>query len=223
MSRRLFEQWLAKLQENVLTLGALAEQTIGQSVALLQQRDFEGARELIQQDRAIDARRYAIEADALTLIVTQQPIARDMRTIAAAIFIANELERIADYAKGIARVNIRIGDEALLKPLTDIPAMAAAGQKMLHRSLQAYVGCDVTLARAIILEDDAVDALYDQIYAELMTRIMETPAKMRQANLLLMAAHNLERTADRATNICERVIYIATGELQDTGWEENAI
>jgi phosphate transport system protein len=223
MSRRLFEEWLAKLQENVLTLGVLAEQSIGQSVALLQQRDFEGAHELIQQDRAIDARRYAIEAEALTLIVTQQPIARDMRTIAAAIFIANELERIADYAKGIARVNIRMGDEPLLKPLIDIPAMATAGQKMLHRSLQAYVQCDAALARAIIPEDDTVDALYDQIYTELMIRIMETPARMRQANLLLMAGHNLERTADRATNICERVIYVATGELQDTGWKDSAL
>ena len=132
MSRRLFEQWLAKLQEDVLTLGALAEEAIGRSVMLLQQRDLEGARELIHQDRELDARRYVIEADALSLIATQQPLARDMRSIAAAIFIANELERIGDYAKGIARVNIRIGDEASLKPPIDIPVMAAAAQKMLQ-------------------------------------------------------------------------------------------
>ena len=245
MSRRLFEQWLARLQEDVLTLGALAEDAIGQSVKLLQERDFEGARELIQQDRELDARRYVIEADGLSLIATQQPLARDMRSIAAAIFIANELERIGDYAKGIARVNLRIGDEPLLKPLVDIPVMAAAAQKMLQRSLQSYVACDETLARAVIPEDDGVDALYNQVYTDLMTcvsqtpgsqtpgsqprgsqtpgsqtpgsqtRVMQTPANIRQANLLLMAAHNLERTADRATNICERVIFVVTGELQD--------
>jgi phosphate transport system protein len=215
MSRRLFEQWLGKLQEDVLTLGALAEGAIGRSVALLQARDLEGARELIQQDRELDVRRYVIEADGLSLIATQQPLARDMRSIAAAIFIANELERIGDYAKGIARVNLRIGEEALLRPMVDLPAMAAAAQKMLQRSLQSYVACDESLARAVIPEDDAVDAMYDQVYAELMTRIMAAPTKIGQANLLLMAAHNLERTADRATNICERVIFVATGELQE--------
>ena len=147
MSRRLFEQWLAKLQEDVLTLGALANEANGRSITLLQERDIEGARELIQQDRELDARRYMIEADGLSLIATQQPLARDMRSIAAAIFIANELERIGDYAKGIARVNLRIGDEPLIKPLIDLPAMAVAAQKMLQRSLQAYVACDETLAR----------------------------------------------------------------------------
>jgi phosphate transport system protein len=223
MSRKIFDQALGQLQESVLTLGAMAEGAQARSVELLQKRDFEASRDLIQQDRIIDEKRYAVEADALTLIATQAPLARDMRAIAAGIFIANELERIADYAKGIARVNLRIGDEQLIKPLVDLPRMAALGQKMLKRSLQAYLQCDAEAARAIILEDDAVDALYDQVYAELMTLIMADPSKMRQANLLLMAAHNLERTADRATNVCERVIYVATGELLDAGWEDDAL
>jgi phosphate transport system protein len=223
MSRKIFDQALGQLQESVLTLGAMAEGAVTRSVELLQKRDFEASRDLIQQDRIIDEKRYAVEADALTLIATQAPLARDMRAIAAGIFIANELERIADYAKGIARVNLRIGDEQLIKPLVDLPRMAALGQKMLKRSLQAYLQCDAEAARAIILEDDAVDALYDQVYAELMTLIMADPSKMRQANLLLMAAHNLERTADRATNVCERVIYVATGELLDAGWEDDAL
>jgi phosphate transport system protein len=223
MSRKIFDQALGQLQESVLTLGAMAEGAQARSVELLQKRDFEASRDLIQQDRIIDEKRYAVEADALTLIATQAPLARDMRAIAAGIFIANELERIADYAKGIARVNLRIGDEQLIKPLVDLPRMAALGQKMLKRSLQAYLQCDAEAARAIILEDDAVDARYDQVYAELMTLIMADPSKMRQANLLLMAAHNLERTADRATNVCERVIYVATGELLDAGWEDDAL
>lgn len=204
-----------------MSLGIMAEGALGRSVDLLAQRDFEGTRELIQQDRAIDAKRYAIEAAALTLIATQAPIGRDMRLLAAALFIANELERIADYAKGIGRVNLRIGEEPLIKPLVEIPHMCEKANGMLHASLQAFIKQDAEQAKAVIPLDDEVDALYDQIYAELMTYIMQDPARIRQANLLLMAAHNLERAADRATNVCERVIYCVTGELIDTGWEED--
>jgi phosphate transport system protein len=221
MSRTLFEQSLVELQENILALGDMVEEALVRSVDLLEQRDLEGAQQLIEGDRVIDEKRYAIEAEALVLIATQAPMAGDMRTLAAALFIANELERIGDYAKGIARVNVRIGPGPLIKPLIDIPRMVVVSQDMLHRSLEAYARRDVALARAIIPEDDVVDALYDQIYAELMTLVFEDMSKIRQANLLLMAAHNLERAADRATNICERVIYVVTGELLDTGWEDD--
>jgi phosphate transport system protein len=221
MSRNLFEQSLAELQANILALGDMVEGALVHSVDLLEQRDLEGSQQLIEGDRVIDEKRYAIEAEALTLIATQAPMATDMRTLAAALFIANELERIGDYAKGIARVNVRIGPGPLIKPLIDIPPMVVVSQDMLHRSLEAYARRDVALARAIIPEDDEVDALYGQIYAELMTLVFEDMSKIRQANLLLMAAHNLERAADRATNICERVIYVVTGQLLDTGWEDD--
>jgi phosphate transport system protein len=221
MSRTLFEQSLAALQASILALGHMVEEALVHSVDLLEQRDLEGAQRLIEGDRVIDEKRYAIEAEALVLIATQAPMAGDMRTLAAALFIANELERIGDYAKGIARVNVRIGSDPLMKPLIDIPRMVVVSQDMLHRSLEAYARRDVALARAIIPEDDVVDALYDQIYAKLMTLVFEDMSKIRQANMLLMAAHNLERAADRATNICERVIYVVTGELLDTGWEED--
>jgi len=220
MTRKMFEESLAQLHKNVLALGDVVEQTLGESVAFLQKQDFQGSHALIQRDHAIDEKRYALEADTLMLIATQGPIAGDMRALAATLFIVNELERIADYAKGIARVNLRIGDEPLMKPLIDIPRMTVIAQGMLRRSLQAYEQRDLDLAHAIIPDDDSVDALYDQVYAELMTLIMQDPSKMRQANLLLMVAHNLERSADRATNICERVIYMLTGELLDMGWEE---
>ncbi len=219
MTRKAFEHALAELQESVVTLGAMADQATAQAVKALTERDFEMSRILIQQDRQIDERRYAIEAEALMLIATQGPIASDMRLLAASIFIANELERIADYAKGIAKVNLRIGDEPLMKPLVDIPRMSEIARDMVRRSLDAYVQRDEKLARAIIPDDDQVDALYDQVYAELMTFILQDPQKIRQANRLLQAAHNLERAADRATNICERVIYCVTGQLLDSGWE----
>jgi len=221
MPRKSFDQQLALLQTDILMLGDQVERALGESVELLKRRDIVGSQRLVEEDRLIDERRYAIESEALTLIATQQPMAGDMRTLAAALFIVNELERIGDYAKGLGRVNIRIGDEPLMKPLIDIPQMADRTRDMLHRALEAFIHRNAEVARAIIAEDEPVDALYDQVYAELMTLIMQDTSKLRQANLLLMAAHNLERAADRVTNICERVIYCVTGRLVDTGWEED--
>ena len=187
----------------------------------LKARDIAASKQLIKRDQIIDDKRYSIESDALALIAMQQPMAGDMRMIAAALFIANELERIGDYAKSIGRVNVRIGDEPLMKPLIDMPRMTEQAESMLGRALQAFVTGDVSLAHAVIREDEIVDDLYDQVYAELMTLIMQDVSKIRQANLLLMGAHNLERAADRCTNICERVIYCVTGKLIDAGWEED--
>ena len=127
--------------------------------------------------------------------------------------IISELERMGDYAKGIANINIRMGEEALLKPLIDIPRMAQIGTSMLHRSLTAFINEDVETAKAIPVEDDEVDALYNQIYRELMMIIIQDPKSIERANWLLWVAHNLERVADRVTNICERTVFIATGEM----------
>jgi phosphate transport system protein len=221
MSRTSFELQLIKLQEDVLGLGSMVQEALLESMEHLKLRNITASKELVKRDRVIDDERYAIEADALALIAMQQPMAGDMRMIAAALFIANELERIGDYAKGLSRVNIRIGAEPLMKPFVDMPRMTEQSASMLVRALQAFVSRDIGLARAVIKEDQIVDDLYDQIYAELMMLVMQDASNIRQANLLLMGAHNLERAADRCTNICERVIYCVTGKLIDTGWEED--
>jgi phosphate transport system protein len=221
--RATFDEQLSKLEEDILALGSMVQEALLEAVELLKARDIAGSKQLIKRDRIIDDKRYAIEADALALIAMQQPMAGDMRMIAASLFIVNELERIGDYAKSLGRVNVRIGDEPLMKPLIDIPRMTVQAEAMLGRALHAFVTRDVALAQAVIREDAIVDDLYDQVYAELMTLIMQDVSKIRQANLLLMAAHNLERAADRCTNICERVIYVVTGKLIDAGWEEDLV
>jgi len=224
MVRQAFDQELQRLQDDLLALGSMVEEALVQSVATLKQRDFAASRRLIAADRTINQKRYAIEAEALALIATQQPMAGDMRLLAAVLEIAGELERMADYAKGIARINLMIGKQPLIKPLLDLPLMAQKARDMLHQALQAFAQRDVELARAIPERDDEVDGLYRQVYRELLTHIMEDPSVIEQANQLLWAAHNLERTADRVTNLCERVIYTVTGELvelctDDTGME----
>lgn len=221
MIRKTFDQSLQQLQNDLLVLGAGVENALAQSVTALKQQDAEQARTLIAADREIDAKRYDIEAQALILIATQQPMAGDMRTLAATLFIANELERMGDYAKGIARITLRIGSAPLIKPLIDIPRMSVIVGDILRRSLLAFVHRDEAAARAIIVVDDDVDALYAQVYRELITLVLGKPSDIEQANLLLWAAHNLERAADRVTNICERVIYSVTGALVETGWQED--
>ena len=224
MPRTSFDRDLQHLQDEVLVLGSMVEKTLIESVEILKRRDREAAQQLIAGDRAINAKRFAIENNALVLIATQQPMAGDLRTLAAMLVIANELERIGDYAKGIAKINIMMGDAPLLKPLIDIPRMAEKARDMLHRALEAFVQRDVDLARAIPTEDDEVDALYNQVYRELLTYIMSDPRTIDQATQLLWVAHNLERAADRVTNICERVVFTVTGKMveMDAEWLENS-
>jgi phosphate transport system protein len=213
MSRENFQKQLQRLQDDVLVLGGLVESAMMSSVDMLKQRDLPGSKRLIEADKRINEKRFAIENEALALIATQQPMAGDMRTIASILEIVTELERIGDYAKGIANINLMIGEGPLLKPLVDIPRMAEKATNMLHRSLDAFVQRNVELARQLPAEDDEVDSLYNQVYRELITLIMSNPNNIDQATYLLWAAHNLERTADRVTNICERIIFTVTGEL----------
>jgi phosphate transport system protein len=223
MLRRTFDQELQRLQDDVLALGSMVEEALVQSVTTLKQRDFAGSRRLIAADRAINQKRYAIEGEALTLIATQQPMAGDMRLLAAILEIAGELERMGDYAKGIARINLLIGEQPLVKPLIDLPVMAQKVRGLLHQALEAFAQRDVEAARAIPKRDDEVDALYRQIYRELLTHIMEDPHVIEQANQLLWVAHNLERAADRVTNLCERVVYTVTGELVELNADDSGI
>lgn len=215
MVRQTFERELHRLQDEVLVMGDMVEKALIESVEILKRRDNDAARRLMAGDQFINQKRFALENEALTLIATQQPMASDLRIIAAVLEIVTELERIGDYAKGIAKVNILMGDEPLLKPLIDVPRMANKAVDMLHRALGAFINRDVELARRIPDEDDEVDDLYNQVYRELLTFIMADPHTIDQATLLLWVAHNLERAADRVTNICERVVFTVTGEMME--------
>jgi len=215
MPREKFEHDLHRLQDEVLELGAMAERAITESVQVLKERDVARARAIMEADKHINEKRYAIENETLTLIATQQPMAGDLRTLAAILEIASELERMADYAKGIANIAVMIAAEPLVKPLVDVPRMAAKACDMLHRSLEAFIRQDVEAARAIPKEDTEVDRLYEQIYRELVTYIMADPRAIEQANKLTWVAHNLERVADRVGNICERIVFSITGHGEE--------
>lgn len=215
MLRKTFETELQQVKDDVLMLGSMAEQAILNSVQALKKRDIKASQTILEDDRAINKKRFDIESQLMILIATQQPMAHDLRLLASTMEIISELERMGDYAKGIANINIRMGDQPLLKPLIDIPRMAQKDVDMLHRALTAFVNEDVEAARAIPLEDDEVDMLYLQVYRELMTFVIQDPKSIERANWLLWVAHNLERVADRVTNICERTIFIATGEMTE--------
>ena len=213
MARKEFDQELQDLEKRLQQLGLMVEEALVEAVDALKHRDLERAGQIINADRSVNERRYAIEHETFVLIATQQPMAVDLRTLAAVLEIATELERIGDYAKGIAKITIKMGTEPFVKPLIDIPRMAEKARNMLHRALQAFAGRDTDLARAIPAEDDEMDALYDQIFRELITHIMVDPKLVDRASYLIWVAHNLERAADRVVNICERVIFMVTGEV----------
>ena len=213
MARTALEKELERLQDELIDLGVMVERTIVESVNILKTRQTEAARRLIAADSEINRRRYSIESDVLGLIARQQPMAKDLRTLAAILEIASELERIADYSKGIAKISVQLGSKPLIKPLVDLPRMAALASDMLHRALLSFVDRDVATARSIPAEDRQIDDLYDQIYRELMTYVLSDPRNIEGVSHLIWVAHNLERTADRVVNICERVIFTVTGEL----------
>ena len=213
--RRTLEIEIQELRDDLLYLGSMVERQILGAVDSLKKRDAASARRIIDSDSEINRKRYAIEEKVMISIATQQPMAHDLRLLASILEISGELERMGDYAKGIATINLRMKDEPLLKPLVDIPLMAQKSTDMLHRALTAFISENVEVARAIPNEDDEVDLLYAQVYRELTTLIMQDPQTFQRANWLLWVAHNLERVADRVTNICERTIFSATGEMRE--------
>lgn len=215
MLRKTFENEIQQVKDDVLLLGSMVEQAILASVDSLKKRDIKAAQKILDEDRLINQKRFEIENKLMILIATQQPMAHDLRLLASCMEIISELERMGDYAKGIANINVRMDDQPLLKPLIDVPRMAQKGVDMLHRALTAFVNEDIETARQIPVEDDEVDALYNQVYRELMTFVISDPKTIERANWLLWVAHNLERVADRVTNICERTIFIATGEMTE--------
>jgi phosphate transport system protein len=213
MPRESYNQHLRQLQEELLVLGSMAEKAIARSVTALKDRDLELAKNVVFDDSNVDRKRYEIEEMCVHLIVTQQPVASDLRLIICIIHLLDELERIGDHAEGIANIAIMIGDEPPLKPLIDIPRMADKTRDMLRRALDAFVHRNVEEALRINAEDDIIDGLYDQVYRELLTFMLEDPKTITRATRLIWVAHNLERCADRVTNICERTVYLVTGKI----------
>lgn len=212
-----YHKKLKSIQSEIITLGSMVTKAITNSIDALKFRNLELANEIIEKDNEINKKRFDIEESCIRLIATQQPMASDLRTIVAVLNIITELERIGDYAMGIARVVIMIGDEPPLKPLIDIPRMAEKTTDMLMRSLDAFIKRDTETARKISAEDDAIDELYDQIYRELLVYMMSDPSTMTRATRLMWVAHNLERAADRVTNICERIVFMVTGKMEEIG------
>lgn len=213
--RTVFRKKLREVQDDVLAMGSMVEKANTRSIEALKKRDLDLARSIVADDVKINKKRFEIEEECIQLIATQQPMAVDLRAIISVLNIITEIERIADHAEGIAKIVIMIGDEPPLKPLIDIPRMAQKVNDMLHRSLDAFINRDVDAARQITTEDDEVDHLYNQVFRELLTFMMEDPRTITRATRLVWVAHNLERSADRVTNICERVIFLVTGKMEE--------
>ncbi len=215
-TRSAFDQELQELRDNVLRMGSMVDTAIGRSIQALKERDLSLAQQIIAEDEDINELRFKVEGDCVRLIARQQPAARDLRFIVAAMNIVLDLERMADHAAGIATIVVRMGDEPLLKPLIDLPRMAQIAREMLRASLDAFLSeSDVQETLAITVRDEEVDQLYHQIFRELITFMIEDPRTVTRAMYLLFCAHNVERIADRVTNICERVAFVATGRMQE--------
>ncbi len=215
MVRQEYTQDLENLRGAVVALSSMVDKAISRSVEALLRQDVRLAEGVIVADKAVNRQRWAIEEDALRIIATQAPMARDLRNIAAAIHIVTDLERMGDHAAGIAQIVIDTAHEPLLKPLVDIPRMADIARAMLNDAITAYIEQDSDAARRVAERDDEVDALYEQVYRELLTYMMADPSTINRATHLLWVSNNLERVADRATNICERVVFAETGELAE--------
>lgn len=214
--RESFDRAQQKLLDQVLILGSMVEQSVQASLHALQRRDFAAARNIYAADQRVNEKRYMLEQDCITLIATQQPMARDARFLAAILEIITEIERIGDYAKGICKINLLMS-EGPVDPviMLNLQQMADRGLDMLRRALDAFINKDVTAARAIPYEDDVVDELYNQVYRYLLEQMMVHPASVDRGSHLTWVAHNLERMADRVSNICERIVYVSTGEMRE--------
>jgi phosphate transport system protein len=212
MPRETFDRELIRLKEEVLLLGSRVELAVNDAVDALRHGDHKTARKVRLEDHIINEKRYAIEQEALTVIATQQPLARDLRLLAAILEIITELERIGDYAKGIANITLRLDEKADI-PKSEFKQMAKIGLEMLKKSLDAFMSGDVSGAKLIPAQDDEVDDLYNRVYRKLIKQMINDPASIDSASHLMWAAHNLERLADRVTNICERIVFVSTGEI----------
>jgi len=214
-TRETFQKHRKELEQELIHMSEMVIHAINRSVEALKNRNIEEAKKIVTDDMLINKKRWDIEEGCINLIATQQPVASDLRDLIAILNIITELERMGDYAAGTANIVIMIGDQPLIKPLIDIPRMTEKATDMIKRALVAFMKQDVETARAICNEDDEVDMLYDQIYRELLSFMIEDPKKITGATYLMWVAHNLERIADRVTNICERTVYLVTGKMEE--------
>ena len=215
MVRTNIENQLDEIQDDILALASMVEKAITHAIDALRERDLEASQAVVAFDDVIDEKRFSIEERCVDFLALQQPAARDLRWVIALLHIAVELERMGDYAEGIGKISLMMGDEPPLKPLIDIPRMADMAISMLRQSIDSLVTRDIDLARQVCDADDEVDALHEQIYNELLLYMIKDPRSIQRATYLLWVTHDLERTADRATNIAERVIYLVTGKMLD--------
>jgi phosphate transport system protein len=215
MPRVDFDQQLHLLHQEVEVLAGIVEKSIHRAVDALKSRDLEASRQVVLDDDYIDQKRFEIEDRCIDMIATQQPMARDLRAIIALLHIVVELERMGDYAEGIGRISLAMGDAPPLKPLIDIPRMAEKATMMLRDSIDSLLSRDIVKAHQVCHADDEVDALYDQVYRELLLFMIQDPQTIQRATYLLWVSHDLERIADRATNIAERVIFLMTGKMTE--------
>jgi phosphate transport system protein len=215
VTREAYDRALRSLEEEFHALGRMVSAAIWESVAALKSRDRRRAEEIIRNDLAVNRKRFEIEERCFDLIATQQPAAGDLRTIGAMLIMAADLERMGDHAEGIAKITLLLADKPLVKPLVDIPRMAEKGLSMLDRCLRAFSARDAEAARALCGEDDEVDSLHDQVYRELLILMIANPHIIEGATYLLWVSHNLERIADRVTNIAERIVFVVTGKMEE--------
>jgi len=215
LPRETFDKELRHLQDEILRMGSEVEENLVKVVEALVNRDLELSKQMVKADEWFNQRRIDIGMEAFSVIATQQPIAGDMRLIAAVLEIVGELERIHDYVKGIGNISLSIGEEAIPPKLAShLPEMAEKAGQMLHQSLDAFIQRDASMARQVAIQDDAVDRLYNKVYKATVRYIYENQEAFEKAQKLEWAAHNLERSADRVTNICEWINYMATGKFQ---------
>ena len=212
-TRETLDNKIRELNDALIELASIVEQAILGSVSTLVERDLVEAKRIYEGDKAINEKRYEIERQALITVATQQPMATDLRRLSSVIDIAGELERIGDYAKGIARIAMRLGDKAPIRKLVHIPKMAEMTADMLHRAITAFIEMDEETGKSIPREDDQIDVLYNQVYQELLELMISDRNNIDRATFHLWVAHNLERAADRVTNICERTVFTVSGEL----------
>jgi phosphate transport system protein len=212
-----FDRHLKELENDLLLLGSMVGKAIDRSTQAMKERDIALAKQVIEEDKLINCKRFEIEEKSIELMATQQPMARDLRIIVAVLNMIVDLERIGDHAAGNAKIVLMLGEEPPLKPLVDIPRMAVKTQEMLNRALGAFINRDSAEAINVINDDDEVDNLYDQVFRELLVFMAEDPHTISRATRLIWAAHNLERSADRVTNICERVLFVITGKSEELG------
>lgn len=216
MPREIRETLDRKIEDHfkvITDLGSIVEQAILGSIEALHDGDMELARKIYSNDQIINKKRYELEASALITVATQQPMAIDLRILASILDIAGELERIGDYAKGIARIAMRLGGQTPLQQMVHLQKMAELTADMLHRAIGAFVELDEKTALSIPKEDDQIDILYNKVYQELLDLMINDRDNIDRATFHLWVAHNLERGADRVTNICERTVFTTSGEL----------